>query len=252
MKISTPNYLDPPLSSCKSFFIIHTSIVKKTAILREGSMMLRHLLLASTTVLSLASSFAFGANYVLDTAHSTVEFKVKHLMISNVSGFFKEFKGTGSGTFTKDQAIIDSIDLEINPASIDTHETKRDEHLRAAEIFNVEKFKSMTFKSTKVDYVNKFPSKIYGNFTMHGVTKPITLDVTWGGVAVDPWKNEKLAFDAETVLSRKEFGMTWNKTLETGGVVVSDDVRIKVSVEATRVTEESKMSSLDKTKEKKK
>lgn len=199
--------------------------------------MIRHLLLSSAAALCFStSSLAIGANYTLDLAHSRVGFTVQHLVVSEVEGQFKNFKGTGSGTFTKDEATIDSINVEIDVASIDTNELKRDKHLKSPEIFNVEKYKTMTFVSTKVDYLAKKPVKIHGNFTLHGVTKPLTLNVvSWGGVIVDPWKNEKLVFKASGVISRKEFGITWNKALETGGFLVGDDVKIAITVEANRV-----------------
>ena len=195
--------------------------------------MLKKILLSSAFLfLANASLQAMSANYALDTAHSEVEFKVRHLMISNVKGLFKEFKGVGAGTFSKDQAAIDSIHMEINPASIFTNNTDRDDHLKGKDFFDVATYKTMTFDSTKVEYKGKFPSKIHGTLTMHGVSKPVTLDVEWGGYMVDDKKVEKVAFEASGKLSRKDFGLTYNKVLETGGLAISDEVQFTVRVEA--------------------
>jgi polyisoprenoid-binding protein YceI len=197
--------------------------------------MLKNLLFVSTTLLSFSSSsIALGTEYVLDNAHSAVEFKIKHLMISNVKGSFKSFKGKGSGNFSKDQASIDSIEMQIDADSIDTNEAKRDAHLKTPEIFNVAKFKTIDFKSTKIEYKGKFPFKIHGNMTLHGITKPVTFDVEWGGFIVDPWKNERIAFEAETKINRKDFGINWNMVAET---MVGDDVNITIHVEAMRKKE---------------
>lgn len=194
--------------------------------------MIKNLLLISS--LLTFSSFALGANFTLDASHSGVSFKVKHLMISNVSGSFKDFKGKGVGTFSKDEAKIDSLHMEISAASIDTNNAKRDEHLRAKDFFNVETFKTISFDSTKIDYNGKFPSKIHGNLTLRGVTKPVVFDVEWGGYLMDSEKKEKIAFDAETTVMREDFGIVYNKVLETGGFAVGKDVKVKVSVEATK------------------
>lgn len=203
--------------------------------------MFRRLAFLSTAIVSLlASASAFSEKYSIDPAHSSIEFKIRHLMISNVIGAFKEFKGSGEGSFTKEGAKIGAVDIEIKAASVDTNQAKRDEHLKSKEIFDVDQFKTINFKSTKVDYKGKFPSKIHGDLTLHGVTKPIVFDIEWGGVVVDPFKNERVAFEAEAKINRKDFGITWNKPLETGGLLVGEDVKITVRVEAIREKETPK------------
>lgn len=197
--------------------------------------MIKNLLLISS--LFTFSNFALAVNYTLDAAHSGVSFKVKHLMISNVSGTFKEFKGRGAGTFSKDEAKIDSLHMEISAASIDTNNAKRDGHLRDKDFFNTDQFKTITFDSTKVEYNGKIPSKIHGNLSLRGVTKPVVFDVEWGGYLMDSEKKEKIAFDAETTIMREDFGIVYNKALETGGFAIGKDVKVKVSVEATRDAE---------------
>ena len=173
------------------------------------------------------------ANYEIDPTHSSVGFKVKHLAISSVPGNFAEFKGR----FSFDPASVESskAEAEISVASVDTGDKKRDDHLKAPDFFDAGKHPAISFKSTKVEKVSDTDFKAYGDLSIHGVTKPVVLDVSYGGAAVDPWGKERAAFVATGTINRKDFGLTWNKVLETGGLVVGDEVKITLEVEGIKV-----------------
>lgn len=175
---------------------------------------------------------ATADTYNIDTGHSQVLFKVKHLGISTVTGKFLAFEGT----FDFDPAKIDAsmVSVTIDVASIDTGVEDRDNHLRAGDFFDVEKHPVMSFKGTKIQQVKGDNFQILGDLTIRDVTKPVTLDVELGGMATDPWGNEKVAFTAETKIDRTEFGLTWSKLLETGGLVVGNNVKIILEIEANK------------------
>lgn len=184
------------------------------------------------TLATLVSSTCWAADYTIDAAHSSVTFKVKHLAISSVPGRFGEV----SGKFSFDPANIEAAKAEatIGAASINTMDAKRDDHLKSPDFLDVPKYPSITFKTTKIDKVSDSAFKAHGDLTIHGVTKPVTLDVTYGGAAKDPWGKERVAFEAKTMINRKDFGLTWSKTLETGGLVVGDDVQITLEIEGVK------------------
>jgi len=186
-------------------------------------------------VLSLAtlmSSTCWAAEYQIDPSHSSVVFKVKHLAISSVPGRFGEV----SGKFSFDPAKIEASKAEatLSVTSIDTMDAKRDDHLKSPDFLDASKFPTISFKTNKVEKVSDSAFKAHGDLTIHGVTKPVTLDVTYGGSVKDPWGKERAAFEAKTVINRKDFGLTWNKTLETGGLVVGDDVSIALEIEGVK------------------
>jgi polyisoprenoid-binding protein YceI len=187
-----------------------------------------------------ASSPLFADSYKLDPSHTRFEFRIKHLMIATVTGHFKKFEGTG--TFDPKTKKIGEISVAIDPDSIDTNEPDRDKDLRSPNFFDVAKFKDMSFKSSIIEYKNNVPAKIVGSITMHGVTKPLTLDIVdWGGTVVDPWGNEKLAFEAEGKLDRTDFDLKWNKPLsKAAGVMVGNEVKLKIYVEAYKAEEAKK------------
>lgn len=167
--------------------------------------------------------------YTVDKAHSGVNFRIKHLM-SSVSGSFNDFSGA---------VVIDqknpSVEFTINAASIDTDNEGRDKHLRSSDFFDVEKHPAITFKSTKIaPSGEKDVYDVTGNFTMHGVTKAITIPVTFLGFGKDPWGNERAGFELETKLNRKDYGITWNKALDQGGLLLGDDVRITINLETVK------------------
>jgi polyisoprenoid-binding protein YceI len=166
----------------------------------------------------------------IDPAHTEISFKVKHLMISTVSGVFREF---GATIYTNANDFESAkIDFWMNPSSVDTNEEKRDGHLKSPDFFDVEKYKKITFISDSFEKSgdgNLF--KLGGKLTVKGITKGIVLDVEFGGIIKDPYGNEKAGFSINGKINRKDWELNWNAMLETGGVMVSDEVRINCEVE---------------------
>ncbi len=184
--------------------------------------------LGAALAVSLATP-ARAATWDIDPSHSTVSFIVKHLVIAKVRGNFKTFSGTVV-VDDKDPAKS-SVKVTIDPASIDTDNGKRDEHLKGEDFFNVAKFKDMTFTSTKVEKGPDGVLKITGDLTMHGVTKSVVLTGEGPSAEIkDPGGNPHVAFSASTTVKRADFGLTWNKAIE-GGSVVGEDVKIELEVE---------------------
>jgi polyisoprenoid-binding protein YceI len=193
-------------------------------------------LTASLAGLALAASAASAemATYSVDASHSSVAFKIRHLL-SKTSGQFHDYQATIKiDPEKRDQVMVEGI---IDVASIDTDDEDRDKHLRNADFFDVEKFPAITFKSTKLTDVNedRTKGKLHGDLTMHGVTRPVVLDVEWYGTVTDPWGNKKAGFAGFTTINRKDFGIEWNKTLDSGGLVVGDEVEIEIQVEGNLV-----------------
>lgn len=165
-------------------------------------------------------------SWTIDPAHSEVAFVARHLMVAKVRGKFTAF----TGTITVGDSFEDStVQATVKLASVDTGAPDRDAHLRSADFFDVENTPDMTFASTKVS-----EGSLDGDLTIKGVTRPVTLDLTFNGVVTDPYGNTKAGFEAETEISRKEWGLTWNAALEGGGVVVSDTIKVTVDVELLR------------------
>ncbi len=176
--------------------------------------------------------------WVIDPSHSEVGFKIKHLMITNVKGVFKEFEA--SVYTTGDDFMTAEIDFWLNPASINTGSPDRNKHLASADFFDAENHKEITFVANTYENVDNDGSyELYGDLTIKGITKRIKLDVEFGGVMKDPWGNEKAGFSINGKIDRKDWGLTWNTALETGGVLVSDDVRINCEVQLLKAIEES-------------
>ncbi len=167
--------------------------------------------------------------YQVDKAHSEALFQVRHLL-SKVRGRFSDFAGTIE--FDRERPERSSVVFTVRTTSIDTNQPDRDAHLRSDDFFAVERFPTLTFTSTKMTARGDGQYDVAGDLTIRGVTRSIILPVTYLGAAKDPWGNEKLAFEAEITINRKEFGLTWNAALETGGFLVGDDVRVTVSVQA--------------------
>ncbi len=165
--------------------------------------------------------------WVLDPSHSEVTFSVRHMMISKVRGTF----GLKSATITAPENPLDArVEASVDVTSIDTNDEGRDTHLRSADFFDTEAHPTMEFVSTGVrfdggDYL------VDGDLTVHGVTKPATFELEFGGFGVDPWGNYKAGATAKTVINREDFGLTWNAALETGGVLVGKDVTITLDLE---------------------
>ena len=168
----------------------------------------------------------------IDPAHSHVEFAVRHLMISTVKGRFTDVSGVVR-THDGDPAQGE-VDITIGVASIDTREAQRDAHLRSADFFDVEHVPTMTFKSRRIEGDAGDRFTLAGDLTIRGVTRPVVLAVTAEGRGKDPWGGERAGFSATTKIKRSDFGLTWNQLLETGGVAVSDDVKISIDVELVK------------------
>ena len=174
-------------------------------------------------------SSAAGTEWKIDTSHSSAQFSVRHMMVSNVRGEF----GNVTGTATIDDADLtkSAVSAEIDAATINTREPKRDEHLKSPDFFDVAKFPKISFKSTKVEKVGA-QIKVTGDLTMHGVTKPVVLTGDAPSQTIkDPFGNMKRGLSVQTKLSRKEFGLAWNKAIEAGGVAVGDEVSITIDLE---------------------
>lgn len=172
-----------------------------------------------------------AGTYTLDPAHSTVEFVARHLMVSKVRGRFNDVQAEITIAEAPEQS---HVEVTIATASVSTGEPKRDEHLRSADFFEAETYPTMTFRSTKVEPVRHDKWEVTGDLTIHGVTKPVVLEVEFNGAGPTPWGTTAVGFSAFTELDREDWGLTWNAALETGGVVVSKRVRIELEVEATR------------------
>lgn len=181
----------------------------------------------------LIATSASAAPYAIDPSHTDVGFSIKHLMISNVKGRFKKFSGTFDFDPAKNQ--LNNISVEIDTTTIDTNEPDRDKHLRSNDFFGVEKYPKMTFKSDKIEYSGDKPVKAIGTLKIRDKSKTITLDLDYRGSIMDAWGNNKLAFAATTKIDRKDFGITWNKALDKGGVTVGDEVSIAIEGEANPV-----------------
>lgn len=165
----------------------------------------------------------------IDRSHSEVAFQVRHLL-SKVRGRFADF----SGTIQFDDANPERsrVDVVIQARSIDTAEGDRDKHLRSADFFDVETFPALTFASTSVTPRGANTYDVAGDLTIHGITRPVVLPASFLGSAQDPWGNTKFVFEAEVTLSRKDFGLSWNAALETGGFLVGDEVKVTLSIQA--------------------
>lgn len=189
----------------------------------------------ATTFVSLFAAAAMAAPYEMDPAHSEIGFSVKHLMISNVKGKFDKFTGVFDYDAKKNQ--LKDVHVSIDTASINTANGKRDEHLRSGDFFDVTKFPKITFKASKIDGVAA-PGKTFkvtGDLTIRDKTKKVTLDFTNNG-EMEFMGVKKVAFTAVGQIKRSDFGLTWNKALESGGVVVGDDVGIHLEGEADQKT----------------
>lgn len=173
------------------------------------------------------SQSVFAATYKIDADHTTVSFKIRHIL-TNVQGHFKEFEGTFD--YDPDKPETWTTNATIQAASIDTNVAPRDKHLRSADFFDVEKYPTLTFKSTGVTDATQTSAKLNGLLTIHGVEKPVVLDLQILGVAKDPWGNVIASFTATTKVNRKDFGLTWNKALETGQLLVGEEVEITLEV----------------------
>jgi polyisoprenoid-binding protein YceI len=174
--------------------------------------------------------------WALDPIHSEVTFKIKHLMISTVTGQFKKFNlvaETGTDDFNTEKRIEFTADID----SIDTNNEQRNGHLKSADFFNIEQYPQLKFSGKKYD-VSDGEGIISGELTMHGITKPVTLNVEFGGIVKDPYGQTKAGFTVTGKISRKEFGLSWGTVTETGNVVLSDEVKINAEIQLVKQVEE--------------
>lgn len=170
--------------------------------------------------------------YKIDPAHTSVHFSVRHMMVSNVRGEFAKVSGTV--VLDSENPASSTVEATIDVSSIATRDQQRDAHLKSADFLDAEKYPTIEFRSTKVQ-MHPGGAKLTGNLTIHGVTREITLDVEGSTQEVkDPWGNQRIGASATGVLSRKDFGLTWNAALEAGGVLVGDEVKITIDVEVVR------------------
>jgi polyisoprenoid-binding protein YceI len=168
----------------------------------------------------------------IDPAHSEIQFKVKHLMITTVTGYFRKFDCEVVSE-TEDFNSTTSIKFTADIDSIETNNEQRDTHLKSEEFFNAEKFGQVTFVGTKYDALND-SATLYGNLTIRGITKPVKLDVEFAGTVVDPYGQKKAGFTINGRISRKEFELKWNAVTEAGSVVVSDEVKLHAEVQMVK------------------
>ncbi|HTM31787.1 MAG TPA: YceI family protein [Vicinamibacterales bacterium] len=167
--------------------------------------------------------------FQIDKTHSEAAFQVRHL-ISKVRGRFTDFDGAIA--FDEAEPQRSTVNLTIQAASIDTGVADRDAHLRSTDFFAVDQYPTITFRSTAIAPKGNDEFEVTGDLTMRGVTRQVVIPVSYLGAAVDPWGNQKIAFEGEVTLNRKDYGLTWNAALETGGFLVGDDVKVSLSVQA--------------------
>ena len=187
--------------------------------------------IAFAAVLLAATPLLAADTFKVDKAHSYADFKIRHMM-SNVTGRFGDFDATIQ--VDRGNPGRSSVEFTIDAASIDTGNDNRDKHLRSADFFEVEKYPVITFRSTKVAPAGKDRFDVTGNLTIHGVTKQVTLPVIFLGFGKDQWGKERAGFEIETTLNRKDYGLNWNKALDQGGLLLADEVKVSIALEAVK------------------
>ncbi|MFF1378009.1 YceI family protein [Streptomyces sp. NPDC058308] len=175
---------------------------------------------------------ALTGDYTIDPAHTTIGFVARHAMVTNVKGSFLDFTGSLHLDGTDPSRSTASIDVKID--SIDTGNADRDGHLKSADFFKTEEFPEMTFRSTKAEALGGDDYRVTGDLTILGTTKPLSIDLEFNGAAKDPFGNERVGFEGKAEILRSEWGLTWNAALETGGVLVSDRIKLNFDVSAIK------------------
>lgn len=170
--------------------------------------------------------------WAIDPAHTTVEFAIKHMMVTNVKGRFTQFSGTITGDLDDPQDL--RIQGQIDAASITTGNEQRDAHLRSADFFDVEQYPTITFESTRVERKDRNHATVWGNLTVRGTTREVELAIEFNGIGKNPYGKTVAGFTAETSISRKEWGLTWNVALEQGGWLVADQVKVTIDGQAVK------------------
>ncbi|MEU6679491.1 YceI family protein [Streptomyces sp. NPDC046853] len=175
---------------------------------------------------------ALTGEYTIDPAHTSIGFVARHAMVTNVKGSFTDVAGTLHLDGSDPAASTASIDVQM--ASIDTGSADRDGHLKSADFFDIEKYPEMTFRSTKAEALGGDDYRITGDLTILGTTKPLSIDLEFNGSAKDPFGNERVGFEGTAQILRSEWGLTWNAALETGGVLVSDKIKLSFDISAIK------------------
>lgn len=171
-------------------------------------------------------------DWTFDSAHTSVDFRIRHAVISWVRGSFRQWTGTLDFDPQHPEAV--GIQFSVDVSSVDTGLKDRDEHLRSADFFDVAAYPQMIFVSTGVVSIGDGRYTLTGDLTLHGVTKQVSFDVTYAGIATDPWGATRAGFEAKTVLDRRDFGLVWNQTMETAGLLVGDTVEVVIEAEAVQ------------------
>ena len=189
-------------------------------------------IVTAASLLLVFASLARAEKWELDISHSSVGFSVRHMVVTKTHGKFNEF--TGYIDFDGKNVEKGSVEITVQIASIDTDNKKRDDHLRSPDFFDAEKFSTMTFKSKKVIKGSGREFKLVGDLTIKGVTKEVTFDCEFNGVINDPMGNTRAGFSAVTKINRRDFNVKWSKSLDAGGLVVGDEVKINLEIEAVK------------------
>jgi polyisoprenoid-binding protein YceI len=175
-------------------------------------------------------------SYKIDQAHSQIQFTVRHMMISKVRGWFEKFDGTIE--LNEQEPGKSSVDIHIEANSINTREPQRDGHLRSPDFLDAEKHPYLTFKSQRVEVLDSMHAKLYGDLTIKGIARPVVLEVEYTGQAKSPFGGTSFGFNGHTVFNRKDWGLEWNRALETGGMLVGDDITVDIELELIKETEQ--------------
>ncbi len=174
-------------------------------------------------------------SWKIDSAHSQISFSVRHMMISNVHGRFEDFNGTVN--FDEQTTANSNVYVEIDAASINTRDQQRDTHLKSPDFLGVEKYPKITFKSKRVEVLDDTHGRIYGDLTIKNISKEVVLDTEYAGQSKSPWGTYSAGFNATTKLNRKDWDLTWNVALETGGVLVGDVITVNIELEIIKQAE---------------
>lgn len=173
--------------------------------------------------------------YQIDNSHSQIQFTVRHMMISKVRGWFEKFEGEVN--LDEQNPANTTVNIKIDASSINTRDEKRDGHLRSADFIDAENHPYLTFTSKRVEVTGPESAKLYGDLTIRGTTREVALDVAYNGSAKSPWGTTSYGFNGHTVINRKDWNLTWNAALETGGVLVGDEITIDIELELVKVAE---------------
>ena len=174
-------------------------------------------------------------SWQIDPAHTHVQFSVRHMMITKVRGEFEKF--SGSVNLDETEPTNTTVNVDVETASVNTRDGQRDNHLRSADFFNSEEFPTMSFRSKRVERTGEMTAKLIGDLTIRDVTKEVALNVEYFGILKNPWGMQVAGFSATTRINRKDFGLVWNVALETGGMLVGEDVDISIEVELVKTPE---------------